>query len=72
MKALFNYRPDLKVITTDAGDKEIKVIRRGPRGIVSIIKGQGPVVIWDKDVADSHIDDSEADLVQKTIDVLNA
>jgi hypothetical protein len=72
MKKLFNYRPDGHVISTNAGDRKIMVIRRGPRGVVSVIEGEGPVVIWDNDVADSHVGDSEADLIQKTIDVLNS
>ena len=69
---LFNYRPEGNVISTNDGDKKIAAIRRGPRGIVSVVIGMGPVVIWDKDSADAHEGDSEGDLIQKTIDVLNA
>jgi len=72
MNRLFNYRPEGKDITTNDGDKKIMVIRKGPRGIISMVRGMGPVVIWDKENADAHLEDSEADLVQKTIDVLNA
>lgn len=69
---LFNYRPDGHEITlADERKMKIMVIRRGPRGIVSMVAGNGPVVIWDKEVADDHVNDSEADLIQKTIDVLN-
>jgi hypothetical protein len=71
MKILFNYRPEGKNITTDDGDKLIMVIRKRPRGIVSMVRGRGPVVIWEGEDVDSHIDDSEADLIQKTIDILN-
>jgi len=31
----------------------------------------GPIVIWDKDNADDHINDSEEILIQKTIDIIN-
>ena len=71
MNNLFNYRPDGHVITTNDGDKKIMVIRKGPRGIISMVSGNGPTVIWDKENAEAHISDSEADLIQKTIDVLN-
>jgi hypothetical protein len=69
---LFNYRPDGNTISTNDGDKKIALIRRGPKGIVSIVVGIGPVVIWNADNADAHVGDSEGDLIQKTIDVLNA
>lgn len=72
VEQLFNYRPDGQSISTNAGDKKIGVIRKGPRGIVSVIKGEGIVVIWDKYNSAAHENDSEADLIQKTIDVLNA
>ncbi len=72
IEKLFNYRPDGQTITTNEGDKKIMVIRKGPRGIVSVIQETGPVVIWDNNEADAHMEDSEADLIQKTIDVLNA
>ena len=72
MEKLFNYRPDGQTITTNDGDKKIMVIRQGPRGIISMVRGFGPIVIWDNDVADDHIGDSESELIQKTIDVLNA
>ena len=47
MEILFNYRPDGKLITTNAGEKLVMAIRRGPRGLVAVIKEEGPVVIWD-------------------------
>jgi hypothetical protein len=71
MNILHNYRPNGHEITTDGGDLKIMVIRKGPRGIITMVRGNGPVVIWNNDEADSHIDDSEEDLIQKTIDVLN-
>lgn len=72
MTRLFNYRPDGQTITTNNGDVLIMAIRRGPRGIVSVVRGVGPVVIWDNNDADAHIGDAEGVLIQKTIDVLNA
>ena len=48
------------------------VIRKGPRGIISMVRGEGAIVIWDKDNVDAHASDDEATLIQKTIDVLNA
>jgi len=72
MHKIQNYRPDGNTITTNAGDKDLMVIRRGPRGIVGVIRGEGPVVIWDSVDADAHEEDDEATLIQKLIDVLNA
>ena len=72
MHKIQNYRPDGNTITTNAGDKELMVIRRGPRGIVGVIKGEAPVVIWGPEDADAHEGDDEAVLIQKLIDVLNA
>ena len=71
MEKLFNYRPEGHAITTNNGDEKIMVIRKGPRGIVSMIKGKGPIVIFDKDEAEAHLGDSEASLIQKTIDIIN-
>jgi hypothetical protein len=67
IEKLFNYRPDGKEIALNDGETKVKVmvIRRGPRGIVTMIKERGPIVIWDKDVADEHIGDSETDLLNK-------
>jgi hypothetical protein len=72
MERIFNYRPDGNTITTNAGDKKLMVIRKGPRGIVALIKSEGPVVIWSGEDADAHASDSESELIQKIIDVLNA
>lgn len=72
MEKIFNFRPDGHIISTNDGDKKIMVIRRGPRGIVCVIQEQGPIVLWNNDEADAHIEDSEVDLIQKTIDVLNS
>jgi hypothetical protein len=67
IEKLFNYRPDGKEIALNDGETKVKVMvsRRGPRGIVTMIKERGPIVIWDKDVADEHIGDSETDLLNK-------
>ena len=60
MNILFNYRPiGGQTITTDDGDKLLMVIRKGPRGIESVVRGKGPIVIWDADNADAHISDAE-------------
>lgn len=72
MEKLFNYRPDGHTISINTGDRKLMVIRRGPRGIVSVLQEEGPIVLWNNDEADAHIGDSEADLIQKTIDVLNS
>ena len=71
MNKLFNYRPEGHSITTNDGDKKIMVIRKGPRGIISMVRGEGPIVIWDKDNVDAHVSDDEATLIQKTIDIIN-
>jgi len=71
IKQLFVYRPEGKVISIGEKEEKIMVIRRGPRGIVSVIQSKGPIVIWDKEEAEAHIEDSEEDLIKKTIDVLS-
>jgi len=72
MKILFKYRAEGgRVITTNNGDEKIMVIRTGPRGIVARVYESRLIVIWSKEDADSHIDDSEDDLIQKIIEVLN-
>jgi hypothetical protein len=74
IEKLFNYRPDGKEITLNDGEtkEKVMVIRRGPRGIVAMVRGRGPIMIWDNDNVDAHVGDDEATLIQKTIDVLNA
>lgn len=72
MEQLFNYRPTGNTINVNGSDIQLMVIRKGPRGIISMVRGLGPVVIWDKDNADAHAEDSEGDLIQRTIDVLSA
>jgi hypothetical protein len=72
MKKLFNYRPEGKTISTDDGDKALMVIRKGPRGIIAMVRGEGPILIWDKKDVGAHESDDEATLTQKVIDVLNA
>lgn len=66
MKILFNYRPEGKIVA----DKKVMAIRRGPRGLVAVIQGEGPIVIWNNDVADNHITDSEETLLTKIAEVL--
>jgi len=72
MKILFNYRPDGKTIKTKSGDKKLMVIRQGPRGIIAMVGGHEPIVIWDKDKADAHVNDSETKLKKRVVTVLNA
>jgi hypothetical protein len=51
IEKLFNYRPDGKEITLNDGEtkEKVMVIRRGPRGIVAMVRGRGPIMIWDND-----------------------
>jgi hypothetical protein len=71
MKKLFNFRPDGKTISTDKGDLKLMVIRKGPRGIIAMVRRNGPVVIWDKNEAESHENDTEEQLTNKVIEVIN-
>ena len=72
MGLLFRYRKEGgRVITTNDGDKKIMMIRAGIRGIISRIEGVGPVILWGKEDVDAHINDSEDDLIKKTIEVYN-
>tara|TARA_R110000868_G_scaffold47314_3_gene155346 strand:- start:1088 stop:1312 length:225 start_codon:yes stop_codon:yes gene_type:complete len=71
MKILFRYRKEGgRVITTNNGDKKIMVIRAGVRGIISRIAGGNPIIIWGREDVNTHINDSEDDLIKKTIEVL--
>lgn len=72
IEKLFNYRPNGLEITLNDGESKAKVmvIRRGPRGIVAMVRGRGPIMIWDNDVADDHVTDSETDLLDKVKEVL--
>jgi hypothetical protein len=71
MEIIFNYRPEGREIETNKGTKKIMVIRRGPRGLVSVVQGMGPIVIWGNDVADDHINDVEEVLIEKLIEIIN-
>ncbi len=72
IEKLFNYRPNGNEITLNDGETKAKVmvIRRGPRGIIAMVRQYGPVVIWDKNDADAHVGDSEADFLDKIKEVL--
>ena len=72
IEKLFNYRPDGNEITLNDGETKetVMVIRKGPRGIVAMVRGIGPVVVWDKDVADDHKDDTETELLNKLKEIL--
>ena len=73
IERLFNYRKESKEITLNDGETKVTVmvIRRGPRGIVSMIRERGPIVLWDKEVADDHVGDSETALLDKIKEVLS-
>ena len=72
IKQLFNYRPYGKDIILNDGETKVKSmgIRKGSRGIVSLVRGKGVMTIWDKDEADTHIEDSETDLLNKLKEVI--
>lgn len=72
MERLFNYRPEGQTITTNDGDKLLMVIRRGPRGLVGVVRDLGPIVIWDNDSASEHENDTVEELKAKLIEVINA
>jgi hypothetical protein len=72
MQVLFDYRKEEKVITTQKGDKIVKVIRRGPRGIVARVIGYGIIVIYDKTEADDHMNDTEEQLLTALISKIDA
>lgn len=64
---LFNYRPEGK----DFGDKKLMIIKKMPIGIIGRVKGYGRIIIWDKEVADDHIDDTEKDLLSKAKTIID-
>lgn len=72
MEILFNFRPEGKEITTEKGVFNLMVLRKGPRGLVGVVRGMGPVVIYNNDVATEHMSDTEEELTNKLIEVLNA
>jgi hypothetical protein len=72
MEKLFNFRPDGKIISTDKGDLKLMVIRKGPRGIIGMVRRNGPVIIWDRNEAEAHENDTEEQLTNKVIEVINS
>ena len=72
IERLFNYRPDGKIIQTNNGEEKIIVIRKGPRGIVSVILNMGPSVLWSNTDVEIHLNDTEDELIQRTIQILNS
>lgn len=72
IEKLFNYRPNGNEVTLNDGLTKVKlmVLRQGPRGIVAMIRERGPVVLWDKDDADAHHDDTEQQFIDKLKEVL--
>ncbi len=72
IERLFDYASNVKNITTNNGDIKVRHIRKGPRGIIALVVGLGSVRIWDKEVAETHKDDLEADLLTKLVEVINS
>ena len=72
IKQLFNYRPYGKDIILNDGATKVKAMGIGkvPRGIVSLVRGKGVMIIWNKNEADTHIEDSETDLLNKLKEVI--
>jgi hypothetical protein len=72
IEKLFNYRPNGNEITLNDGTTKVKVmaIRKGPRGIIAMVKEKGPTLIWDKELADEHLGDSEEDLLSRIQEVI--
>jgi hypothetical protein len=71
MEILFNYRPDGQMITTDKGELKLMIFRRGPRGIVAMVRGFGPIVIYNNEEVENHINDTEEQLKERLIEVIN-
>lgn len=71
INVLYNYRDEGIDIVTNKGTFKVMIIRAGIKGIVANIHKYGLVVLWGKDVANDHVNDSEEALIQKTIDVIN-
>jgi hypothetical protein len=72
IKILHSFREEPKIISTNKGDKKVMVIRRGPRGLVSMVLDLGIIVIYPNDIADEHIDDSEESLLEALIEKINS
>lgn len=74
MKKLFFYREEGgKVVETSKGEKLLMAFRHNPTiGIVARVKGEGRFILWDKEEAESHLEDSEESLVAKFLEVYNA
>ena len=72
IEKLFNYRPNGNEVTLNDGVTKVNlmVLRQGPRGIVAMVRERGPVVLWDKDDADAHHDDTEQQFIDKLKEVL--
>lgn len=72
IEKLFNYRPNGNEVTLNDGLTKVNlmVLRQGPRGIVAMVRERGPVVLWDKDDADAHHDDTEQQFIDKLKEVL--
>ena len=72
IKILHSFREEPKTIYTNKGDKNVMVIRRGPRGLVSRVLDLGIIVIYPNDIADEHINDSEESLLEALIEKINS
>lgn len=72
IEKLFNYRPNGNEVTLNDGLTKVNlmVLRHGPRGIVAMVRERGPIVLWDKDNADAHHNDTEQQFIDKLKEVL--
>jgi len=70
MSKIFDYRPEGLEFEVDGETKKLMVIRNGKRGIISVINKTGDIVIWDKDVSESHINDTEEQMLERLKELL--
>lgn len=70
MERLFNFRPEgLDVTLNENTTVKLMAIRKGPRGIVAVLKDFDLVVLWDKENAETHLQDTQEEFVQRLIDI---
>lgn len=70
MERLFNFRPEGKeVVLNDETTIKLMVIRKGPRGIVAVLENEGPIILWDTENADTHLEDTEEQLILRLKEV---
>ena len=71
IEKLFNYRPKGNEITLNDGTTKINimVLREGPRGIIAMVRQSGPIVLWDKENAEAHHNDTEEQFIERLKEV---